>query len=281
MLVKFYLATVFGEIANTDYEGEIKKYGDKVIIRVTPDITINDYTVGQNLVYQRPESESAELLIDKGKYFAFTCDDVISKQSDVKLMDNWSGDAGEQMKIAVDTDVLEGIVGDADSSNKGNSAGADSGDIALGASTAPLQVTKTNVIDVIVDCGLVLDEQNRPDSDRALVIPSWMAAMLKKSDLKDASMTGDGKSILRNGRLGMIDRFTLYQSNNLKTATDTVKVWYAPFCHKSAISFAAQMTKVETLRAESTFGDLVRGLNIYGYEVLQPKSLGELYICKG
>jgi hypothetical protein len=52
ILVKFYASTVFGEIANTDYEGEIKNYGDKVVIRTTPDITINDYVVGQNLNYQ-------------------------------------------------------------------------------------------------------------------------------------------------------------------------------------------------------------------------------------
>jgi hypothetical protein len=42
--------------------------GDKVHIRTTPDITINDYAMGQNLKYQRPESPSVELNIDKGKY---------------------------------------------------------------------------------------------------------------------------------------------------------------------------------------------------------------------
>ena len=40
MLLKFYRATVFGAIANTDYEGEIKDQGDTVEIRTLPDVQI-------------------------------------------------------------------------------------------------------------------------------------------------------------------------------------------------------------------------------------------------
>jgi hypothetical protein len=113
-----------------------------------------------------------------------------------------------------------------------------------------------------------------------MVIPAWMAGMLKKSDLKDASMTGDGKSVLFNGRIGMLDRFTLYTDNNLYKVTDTVLCWYVMFGHISAFTFVTQITKSESLRAESTFADLVRGLQVYGYKTLQPASLGALYVRK-
>jgi hypothetical protein len=33
------------------------------------------------------------------------------------------------------------------------------------------------------------------------------------------------------------------------------------------------MTNMETLRAESTFGDIIRGLQVYGYKVVQPTAL--------
>lgn len=280
MLEKLYLYTVFGEISNTDYEGEIKNYGDTVIVRTTPDITINDYVIGHNLTYQRPESTPLEMLIDKGKYYAFACDDIVRKQSDIKLMNDWSEDAGRQMAITIDHDILSWAYAYAHASNKNNAAGADSADILLGASGAPLQLTKANIMEVIVDCGLVLDEQKVPEQSRWMVLPPWAAATLKKSDLKDASMMGDGTSVLRNGRLGTIDRFTLYSSLNLETTTDGVKVWYALFGHPMAISFASQMTKTETLRAESTFGDLIRGLNVYGRKVFHPEALGLLYCRK-
>lgn len=284
LLEKLYLTTVFGEIANTDYEGQIKKHGDTVIVRTTPDITINDYVIGQNLVYQRPESEAVEMKIDQGKYFGFTCDDVIAKQSDIALMDNWTDDGGRKMAIAIDADVLAYAHPLSQATyNRGNAAGKQSGDILLGTSGAPLQLTKSNVLEVIVDCGLVLDEQEVPETGRWMVLPKWAIAMLKKSDLKDASMTGDGESVLRNGRVGRIDRMTLYGSSNLATATDSSgpKCWHAIFGHPMAISFATQLTKMETLRAESTFGDLVRSLNIFGRKVFHPEALGTLYIYKG
>ena len=67
LLVKFYEATVLGDIANTEYEGEISDMGDNVVIRTTPSITIRDYSKGGNLTVERPEPEIKELPIDKGK----------------------------------------------------------------------------------------------------------------------------------------------------------------------------------------------------------------------
>lgn len=275
--VKFYKSTVFTAISNTDYEGEIKDQGDTVIIRTIPTLTINDYQKGQKLVYERPESPSLELLIDKGKYFSFVCDDIDKKQADIRLMNIWSDDAAEQMKIVVDAEVLKSMTyGSAGTFpgaalNTGLTAGAISTSYNMGTLAAPVQITKSNVLEYIIDAMTILDEQNLPESGRWIVIPSWMANLIKKSDLKDASMTGDGVSVLRNGRIGMIDRATLYLSNNLFSSSS---VYYIPFGTNHGMTFASQMTKMETLRAESTFGDLVRGLNVYGYKVIKPEALG-------
>ena len=222
-------------------------------------------------------------MIDKGKYFGFTCDDIDAYQSDIKLMNQFSNDASEQMKIAIDSNVLDTVSTSSDlvAANKGATAGAISSSYNLGASGAPVQITKTNVLEYIIDCGSILDEQNVPESGRWMVIPSWFANLIKKSDLKDASMTGEGTSVLRNGRIGMIDRFTLYLSNNLYSATDgSFTAYYCLFGTNAAITFASQMTKMETLRAESTFGDLVRGLNVYGFKIIKPEALGLLYCRK-
>ena len=43
--------------------------------------------------------------------------------------------------------------------------------------------------------------------------------------------------------------------------------------HSSGLTFAAQMTKMETLPNPDTFGQLVRGLNVYGYKVIEGKYL--------
>lgn len=282
LIEKFYLSTCFNEVTNTDYQGEIKDQGDTVIIRQTPDITINDYQKGQKLNYERPETTAIELTIDYGKYFAFVCDDIDAYQSDIKLMNKWSEDAAEQMKIAIEATVFDAVSlsSDLNAYNTGATAGKLSGAYNLGVTTAPVQLTKSNILEYIVDCGTVLDEQNVPETGRWMVIPAWVANLLSKSDLKDASMLGESSSILRNGRIGIIDRFTIYRSNNLYYATVGSYVEnYVLFGTNHAISFAAQMTKMETLRAESTFGDLVRGLNVYGFKIVKPEALG-LLLCR-
>jgi len=281
LLVKFYAATVLAAISNTDYEGEIKEKGDKVIIRTTPTITIRDYDKNQVLTIERPESDPIELEIDHAKYFNCICDDIDKHQADIKLMDDWSRDASQQMKITVDTEFLADAWPDAHASNAGATAGAISASFNMGETGAPRVLTQANILDALVDCGTVLDEQNVPEESRWIVIPAWMAGMIKKSDLKDASLTGDGTSILRNGRLGMIDRFTLYSSNLLARVTDGAFTCYHVLSgQRHALSFAAQMTKMQSLVSEQTFGTLIRGLNVYGYNTLKPEALIDLYVRK-
>ena len=281
LIEKFYDATVLTAISNTDYEGEIRNQGDKVIIRTIPSLSINDYKSGQTLVNQRPESSNVELLIDKGKYWSAIVDDVQETQADIALMNMWSQDASEQMKISIDTDVLHNIVPDVAAANKGATAGRISGNIDLGTTGSPVGIDKTSILDFILDMGQVLDEQNRPETGRFLVMPYWATTLLKKSDIKDASLTGDGTSPMRNGRVGMIDRFTIYQSNNLRKVTDGANTAFDFLAGiKNGLTFASQLTKTETLRAESTFGDIMRGLQVYGYKVVDGESLVAGYTYK-
>lgn len=279
LIENFYDATVLSAISNTDYEGQIKSFGDKVQIRTTPELTIRPYQKGMTLTVDRPDKPKITLEIDQGDYFAAIEDDVDKVQSDIDLMNTWTKDASERMKIAIDTKVLTGILPGISTDNIGATAGRISKSINLGATAAPVQVTKTNVLDLIVDAGTVLDEANAPESDRFLVIPAWMAGMIKKSDLKDASLTGDGSSVLRNGRIGMIDRFTLYVSHNLNNVVDsTFRCFSVIGGHKMGFTFASQMTEMETIRAESTFGNIVRGLQVYGYKVVKPEALTRIYV---
>ena len=270
LIEKFYDTTVLAAISNTDYEGEIKNQGDKVKIRTRPSVTIKDYAANQPLEIERPSSNIIEFTIDKGKYFNTILDDVMETQSDMNLMSLWSDDASERMKIVLDTEVLAAMYAGVATQNKGATAGRKSGNLNLGIAATPRVVTKADVLDLIVQMGQALDEQNIPETGRWIVIPVWMAAMLKMSDLKNAYMTGDSVSPLRNGRLGMIDRFTIYSSNLLPVASGNTTIFAG---HKNGLTFASQISKVETLRSESTFGTLLRGLQVYGYSVIDGTSL--------
>jgi hypothetical protein len=196
-------------------------------------------------------------------------------------MDMWSKDASEQMKIKIDQRVLTDMLPGIGALNKGATAGQQSAAFNLGTNASPLTVTKdgaggtTSVVDLIVDMGTVLDEANVPESDRFLVIPARMAGLIKKSELKDASLSGDSTSPVRNGRLGMIDRFTLYVSHNLNVSSGKTSLVAG---HKMGFTFASQMTEMETIRAQSTFGNIIRGLQVYGYKVVKPEALSQAVV---
>lgn len=281
LIEKFYNTTVVGAIANTNYEGEIKNHGDKVEIRTRPTIAINAYSADQTLVYERPSSSNVTLNIDKGYYFNTILDDVMDVQSDINMLNIWAEDAMEQMKITIDTEVLAYVETTKTASNSGATAGAVSSALNLGVGgTSPLEVkpdgagaSEVNVLDLIIDLGTCLDESNIP-GDRFIVIPTWMGAMIKRSELRDASLAGDGTSMLRNGRIGMVDRFEIYVSNLLPTETETgLDSHYVIAGHKNGLTFATQMTKTETLRGESTFGQIMRGLQVYGRAVIDSTAL--------
>ncbi len=283
LLAEFYKSTIFQAIANTEYEGQIKKFGDTVRIRTLPEITSKPYVQGQDLETETPNPGFLDLVMDKGRYWSFASNLVQVKQSDIPFIQKWAEHAAITQKVAIDGDVLSDVYADASACNKGATAGKKSASFNLGTSGSPLELTKTNILDFIVDCGTVLDEQDVPDeTGRWFALPSWATGMIKKSDLKDASMTGDGQSTLRNGRIGMIDRFEIYRTNNLSTVNDGGgRVTNAMFGHKKGITFASQMLHTESLKNPKDFGDLHRSLQVFGYKVVKPEAVGHAYIARG
>ncbi len=291
MVEKFYDATVLAAISNTDYEGEIKNQGDKVKIRTKPTITISDYLPDGALTLERPVGSVIDLLIDKAKYFNTILDDIMEIQSDLNNLSMWSDDASEQMKIKIDTAVLLALRAQAKvTTNRGIAAGRISADVNLGVTTAPLVVVarsagvgEVEIVDVILRMGQVLDEQNIPENGRWLIIPAWAATMIKSSELRQAFLSGDGVTMLRNGKLGMIDRFTIYVSNLLPSGVAGgiaagEYIFYAG--HSHGLTFASQMTKMETMKSEFTFGTILRGLQVYGSKLVDTTAICEAVVAK-
>ena len=281
-LVKFYAATFMSQVTNTDYEGEIKGVGDKVIIRQVPDISIRAYEKGQVLVPEYPQAPNKFLYIDQSCYWFAGIDKVDEHQSDMDWMAEWGKDAIEQVRIYWERKFLADIYADAHAKNKGATAGIESNSVNLGVAGTPLAVSKTNAIDLIVNLGTVFDEQNVPLNDRAVIIPNWMAGELKLSDLKAAYLTGDDTSPLRNGKVGRVNDFDVYQSNLLATGTDGGnKVWNVVALQKSGASFASQIVDSKIVEPEETFGRFHRGLQVCGWEGLKPEAIAHAYIRKG
>ncbi len=280
LVEKFYRTTVFGDIASIDYEGDIVDFGAQVKIRTIPDITVTDYVIGEGLTPQYPTRNSVTLSIDKGKAFNVALNIVDSRQSDLNLADVFANDGSIQLRISADADMLETIPSEVSADNSGSTAGVISNDIDLGTAASPRLLTKDNVVDFIVDCGQVLTEQNVSAEGRWMVIPAWMDSLVKRSDLRIASLAGDGVSILRNGKIGEVDGFTLYRSNNMLTQTSPAVATYVMFGHSAGLTFAAQIIEAQMINNPTDFGYLIRGLMVYGFEVIEPQYVGTGVVAK-
>ena len=279
--------------------------GDKVIINTAPTIAVTNYTVGgAGLNYQVPQADVLEMNIDKAKAFAFQINDVLDYQAKPNLLDMFSADAGEQMKIAIDSNVIYNTIFGAAAANVGATAGVRSLAYNMGTAAAPVVINSTagdanNVLTKILQMSSVLDEQNVPEADRFLLIDPATRALLMNTNLAQAQFMGDSQSMVRNGKIGMIDRFTVYVTNQLPFALPSGTLWISGAGdensivaasnaarrrvivagHKSAITFASQITKMETIRNPNDFGDYIRSLNVYGFRVVKDTALSVCVIA--
>ena len=252
---KFYAQTMLSEVTTNEYEGEISGLGNKVNIRSVPAVTVADYS--GSLSYADVTSGTIELNIDKAKSYAFKVDDILREQADIDFMNEAANDAAQNMKIAIEQDVFANVA-----------AGSSLTDV----NATPSNLTSSNILGFILDAGQTLDENNIPEDGRYMIISPAAATLLKQSELRQAYLTGDNVSPLRNGFIGTVDRFNMYVSNNLVTASSVTSGLYG---HPKAIAYASQMTNTESVRLESSFGDGVRGLAVYGYKVVLPTAVGE------
>jgi hypothetical protein len=290
---KFFFNTILSSVMNTDWEGEIKNQGDTIRIRTAPNVTINDYTgVGMSLVNQVPVPVFTDMQINKGRYFAVQVSDVLAHQADMDLMNMFTEDAAKQLKISIEDEVFFNsfVTEGAAAANKGATAGARSGAYDLGTDLAP--EPSSDILNVILRMSATLDEQNVPEEGRFLIMTPYDRQALLRSNIAQAYFTGDQSSVIRTGKIGMLDRFEVYVSNLLPrgaagralvsglTDPATGGVVSSALARrmmvagtKHACAFANQIVKTEPLRNQTDFGDIVRGLSIYGRKVVKNDAL--------
>jgi hypothetical protein len=233
--------------------------------------------------------------INKGKYFSVQVNDVLAHQADMDLMNMFTDDAAKQLKIAIENETFFNwfVTEGAAAANKGGSAGALSAEYNLGTDAAPIdQATPANVLKAILRMSAALDEQNVPEEGRWLIITPYDRQLLMQTDIAQAYFTGDASSTIRTGKIGMLDRFEVYVSNLLPkgaagkalvaglsatsggaTVSGALNRRMMVAGTKHACAFASQISKTEPLRNQNDFGDIVRGLAVYGRKVVKNDAL--------
>ena len=282
----FRKSSVVEAITNTDYAGEISAYGDSVKIIKEPVISVSDYTRGQDTTPTKLTDQELTLVVDSAKAFKFIVDDIETKMSHVNFKEVASSSAAYALKDSFDAAVIANMFSGLSASSPDHVLGADSAtalgaNIYDGAGSVDIgQDSETDPLNLMARMARLLDEQNVPEEGRWFVAGPDFYEQLGQSTSKLLSVDFNaGQGSIRNGLVssGKLRGFDMYKSNNIEaTSNATGKVLAG---HMSSTATAQTIISTEVLRDPSSFGDIVRGLHVYGSKVLRPEAIvGGFYL---
>jgi len=266
-------AFVFANLVNRDYEGEITGRGQIVKINEIGDITVNNYTEDTDITFQTLTGASRDLVIDQAKYFAFGVDDVLRAQADAGLISSASAKAGFAIADTVDSFIAAKY---ADAGITTSGLGTSGSSLSLYASHSS---GNSNLLGFFSRVNRYMDEANVPSMGRWIVIPPWLHSYMVYANLANDAPQGGiqgDPGAFGNGFVRNLTNLDIYASNNVDNNGSTQ--WRVMFGTRDAISFAGQVTMVESGRKEKQFGGYVKGLYVYGAKVVRPDRLGVAYV---
>ena len=277
----FRKASVAEAITNTDYAGEIAAFGDTVRIIKEPEITVDQYERGQDITATKLTDQEVTLIIDVANAFKFIVDDIETNMSHVNFREVATSSAAYALRDAFDTGVIATMFAGVSASSPNHILGSDNAtDLAAGTfdGTGNLDIGyasgEHDPIDVLSHMARLLDEQNVPEEGRwFLANPEFYEQLVATSSKLMSVDFNAGQGSIRNGLVssGLLRGFNMYKSNNIAATSNAAGKVIAG--HMSSTCTAQTITNTEVLRDPSSFGDIVRGLHVYGAKVLRPEAL--------
>ena len=283
----FRKASVAEAITNTDYAGEISAFGDSVKIIKEPVISVSDYTRGSDTSATKLTDQELTLVVDSAKAFKFIVDDIETNMSHVNFKEVASSSAAYALKDSYDAAVIASMFSGLSASSPDHIIGSDSAtaDATMAHATNSVDLlgsdgTGVDALDLMARMARLLDDQNVPEEGRWFVAGPDFYEELGKSGSKLLSVDFNaGQGSIRNGLVssGKLRGFDMYKSNNIAdTSNASGKVLAG---HISSTATANTILSTEVIRDPSSFGDIVRGLHVYGAKVLRPEALvGAFYV---
>ena len=277
----FRKASVAEAITNTDYAGEIAGFGDTVRIIKEPSLTVYQYERGQDVTSTKLTDQEVSLIVDTANAFKFIVDDIETNMSHVNFRDVATSSAAYALRDAFDEGVIAAMFSGVSASSPNHVLGSDNAtDLAAGTfdGTGNLDIgfdsSEHDPIDVMGRMARLLDEQNVPEEGRWFLAGPDFYEVLASSSSKLLSVDYNaGQGSIRNGLVssGLLRGFNMYKSNNIASTSNAAGKCICG--HISSTATAQTITSTEVIRDPDSFGDIVRGLHVYGAKVLRGEAL--------
>lgn len=250
------------QCVNRNYEGEIKNQGDSVKIVTPAAVTIS--TVGTDAItYSELSPTETDLVIDQKKFFAFKINDVAQAQANQNIMEAHLQNAKKAIEQVQDSYLLA-MHANADSNN------------VVGTEAAAVTLSKDTIYQNFVNLALKLKNSDAVSNEQkpwVVINPTIESYLLQSPEFISAYNVAD--ETLRDGAIGRIAGMDVLVSTNLTAVSGK---FYVLAGTNEAITFASQLSKIESLRDKDSFSDLVRGLYLYGAKTVKAKSLAKMIV---
>ena len=246
---------VFGALANRNYEGKIENMGSSVRVPSIGSVTVGDYT-GADITFQEDTGAYQTININKAKYFALKMDDVDKAQAISGVMEALTDQAIYEMADVVDIELAKLYA-----KCKSKVAGV---------------IGSDKVADKIIDLAVKMDEDNVPTANRWLVISPEIYGQL----IKEVPTISKGENTLGINQsyfIGSWGGFTIYKSNNVQR---TAKKYHCMAGVSAGFTLAMQINKMEAGRFEKSFGEYVKGLQLFGCDVMETETGKTKLLCE-
>lgn len=251
---------LFGDIVNTDYEGQINGLGDVVRVNTFTDISVEDYVDDTDIVPQALNSMQSTFSIDQAKVWSTYVKAIDQAQLPANYIDEAMLGASYNLKRGINSFIL--------------------GKYTLAGMTYPggdITITTANINAFFAKLGRIFDEANLPDVGRWVTIPAWL---YEKMVLAKLFVATDNTSTLNNGTVGTYLGWTLKRTNDC-VITSTTKNHILAGWGRKAISYAFKMVETSEWELPLQFKRGIKGLCIYGAKVMRPDYLLTATLIEG
>ena len=223
------------------YEGDVD-HARTVKILGVGEPTVSVYDGKTPLNYEDMADKGQELTIDQQRAFHFLVDDVDQAQSVPGLREEYQRKAVHKLAVERDSYVASLIKS------------------APNATTA--EALSQEAVKEAIDEAIVALRERDFDEDGVIEITPAVYNVFKNCLI---TLSTNNPEYIKKGIVGMYDGFKVIMSNNM--AKDSTYA-YCDIRGEKAIAFAGQINKVEALRHQGLFKDIVRGLDTFGAKVI-------------
>ncbi len=251
---------VAAENSYLGYTDEMKNKGDTIKVITLGQVDLMDYN-GGNINFDNIDDASVNVRLTEQKYFAKKIDRADKVKTDVDYETALLEEAGRS--IAVDTDkfiyksIYNGL-------KKSTANIVDASD-----------ATSKNIFDYILNAQTLLNMADAPTDKRVLEVSPLMFEKIQKMLVTTDTNNSD---ILRKGFCGKLLDFDVYMTNNIYNDGEYD---YCVARTSTAYAFALTLKEIERVKPSHLFADAMKGLVVYGGEIIRPKEIALIKFSKG